>query len=350
MYRAFTRPASVKHAFFVKPAADDVTNSIAPISSDCEGPAMPSGTTATEDDRKLRRRPRRNWLRTAISLGLTVVVAAAGMLVLPATKAMAVAGLQYIDVISEANSETNRSLKVLCPGDTRGLGGALTILDSKPAKLQGIEPQSDGVVFYASEVPGGTAEAWSFAARATCAPASSLPGLEYRPNPTTCESVRGEPDKCIATASCRAGKQVIGMGGHLSGFQTSLAPEIFLTATDADNPGFVIANSETVGSFNGSYQLTATPVCVTSVPGRQIVKTGPSIIQEQPSFVTKTATCPGTTLPHAAGFSMEFVVDEDLNYVFIYQTTMQAPRDATVTAVQNVNGVEWALDASVICA
>lgn len=312
---------------------------------------MPSDTPATEDDRTLRSRPpHRGWLRAAIGLGLTAVVTAAGLLALPVTEAKAVAGLQYIDVTSEANSETNRSLKVGCPGGTHGLGGALTILDSKPAKLQGIEPKSDGVVFYASEVPGGTTQAWSFLARATCAPDASLPGLEYRPNTTTCQSVKGEPDKCIATATCPAGKQVIGMGGNLSGVQTSLAPEVFLTAIDPANPGFVIANSETLGSFNGSYQLTATPVCVTPISGRQIVETGPSIITEQPAFVTRRATCPGTTLPHAAGFGMAFLVDDALNYVFIYQTTMRSPRDVTVTAVQNVTGVEWALDASAICA
>jgi hypothetical protein len=279
-----------------------------------------------------------------------MVLTVGGLLVVPVTEAAAVAGLQYIDVTSEANSETNRSLKVGCPGGTHGLGGSLTVLNSAPAKLQGIEPKSDGVVFYASEVPGGTAQAWSFLARATCAPDASLPGLEYRPNPTSCQSAKGEPDKCIATATCPAGKQVIGMGGHLSGIPASRVTEVFLTAIAPDNPGFVLANSETVGSFDGSYQLTATPVCVTSAPGRQIVETGPSTITTQPSFVTKTARCPGTTLPHAAGFSMEFFVDEDLNYVFIHQTQMQAPREATVTGVQNVAGVEWALDASVICA
>src|SRR5690606_17186964 len=115
--------------------------------------------------------------------------------------------------VSAYNSAALKQLSIECPPFHNAIGGTASIYGTNQVRILAAVPSGSGTSgsgfgIVASEQETGTTASWRIEGTAICAPATSLPGLEYQ----NAQSDFGSPKTLDARATCSPGKQLIGVG------------------------------------------------------------------------------------------------------------------------------------------
>jgi len=227
---------------------------------------------------------------------LVVGVAVPAVVVSPAE---AVSGLVVVKAKSaDTGSESFKWALAECPAGTHVLGGGGDISGgSNGVHLSSLLPSPLGLPadsFYvtAMEDSAGYAGSWTLAAWAICG--SGVTGWEV-----VTGDVAAAPGSTFtsATATCPAGKQVIGAGGYVSGGSPYILDSID-PASDLSGVFVEAIGDETTPIDGSAWGVHAVAVCVNPVPGQRLVSatTGASAANK-----TKSVRCPRGTRVHGTG-------------------------------------------------
>ena len=205
-------------------------------------------------------------VRTLAAAGIAAVLST-GILAV-AQPASAVPGVVTPQRTTVNNSTAEKVQTVSCPAGTRAIGGSAVVGGSTKIKINTETLDSSGFTILADEPRGGLTEPWYVVVTAQCAPARSLPGLEYR----RADSAYTSSSPHTATATCSPGKKVIGVGGLIDSNGAG-QDRLVLTAIrpSTDLTGVVVTASEDEAGYSGSWRVSAVAVCVNPVGQRLVV-------------------------------------------------------------------------------
>lgn len=201
----------------------------------------------------------------------------------PATPAHAVAGLQRIMASTASNTSSPKTVSAACPPGTVVIGGGGGVIGGNGnVGLTGMEPVASQNTFKASAGSIGVTPNWSLEVVAICADAGAVNGLEYM--------VDHDPQH--PTATCSAGKKVIGVGGAVlaSSAHVALAdvhPDPNLSAVAVH----VVVDPVPVVV---TWTARAWAICATPPPGLVLQTSAPT-----PG--NASVACPEGTFAHGAG-------------------------------------------------
>ncbi len=193
---------------------------------------------------------------------LRVIAPALALTLVPVAAHAAVGGSDTTFGVSASDSSAVKSATATCPAGRRVLGtGALLQAGDQPdLMLDDIRPSADltSATVNVFEDESGTAADWTASAYALCAP--PLPGLER----VAATSALNSANKS-ATATCPAGKRVVGAGADVNSFNgqvflDDLRPNAALTSVTANG-----VEDETGNPINWS--ITAYAVCAQAPAG-----------------------------------------------------------------------------------
>lgn len=171
---------------------------------------------------------------------------------------------------------------------------------------------------------------------------AAVPGLER----VTKFSVSDSASSKSVSIQCPAGKQVIGVGADIGGdgFQGVVLDDI---SVDSLLTSVTVTGFETETGTNANWELKATAVCATPLPGLQRVQAISATDSQNTKSVT--ANCPvGKQLVGAGG-----EITGGLGQVVIDDVRPNSLlTSVTVTGFEDVNGTasSWLVDAYAICA
>lgn len=255
----------------------------------------------------------------------------------------AVPGLQRVTKFSPSDSASNKTVSVDCPAgqqligtgaDIRGAGFQRVVFDDIR-----VNSQLTRLTVTGFETEAGTTANWELKATAVCA--NPLPGLQM----VQASSASDSQNTKTVTASCPAGKQLVGTGGEITGglgqvVIDDLKPSSLLTKVTVT--GFEDAN----GTSN-SWRVDAYAICANPLPGLQLAtKTSAT----DTSGKRIAAECPGgTSLLNAAG-----EITGGLGRVGMIEMAPANPltQSSNGAAIQIDSGAapSWSLNAYAICA
>jgi hypothetical protein len=220
---------------------------------------------------------RRTWLTFGVAFGLTAAVVAAQILVAGTGPAAAATGIELVVVSGGHNSDDKRAI-ARCPVGKQVLGGGGRVLDGEGFVVlawAAPDPDLGGFQAIGREVPGGYGAAWEVVAYAICA--APIDGLQYVA--ARAQSAPGGRH-VEATASCPAGKRVVGAGGRVGptlDYGESIAGESlqWIQPFDEGDAGYVVASAtydENVANPYG-FWVWAYAVCAFPPPGYELRST-----------------------------------------------------------------------------
>jgi hypothetical protein len=227
----------------------------------------------------------------AVYAAITVLVGASVTAV--ATPAWAVPGLVAVTVTSaEVGSESFKGVAAECPAGTKIVGGGADVQGGNHSvRVAGINPapllpNPNALWATAHEDLLGYAGSWSLVAWAICAP--GLVGWEV----VLADATGPTNSLAAATATCPAGKKVIGAGGRSAGKVSVVLDSINIAAD---------LNSVTVEvmAINGATPVAhAYAICINTVPGQQLVELNS---RSRSADQTVALSCPAGTKVHGVG-------------------------------------------------
>lgn len=215
--------------------------------------------------------------------------------VLTAPAASAVPGLSFASASSALDGTDTKSVSVPCPAGTVPFGGGFFISGGtggrvSVTRLQALPPSNTFAVT-ATEVNGPDPAAWRLHGYAICG--ASPAGLTYVSFTTGTDSSSVK----TATASCPAGKKLLGVGARLEGdggqvLLDDIRPSAALTSATA------VAYEDGTG-YAGNWRLRAYGVCANPVANLslQTADTMPADSSDDAVGVN----CPGGTKVHGVG-------------------------------------------------
>jgi hypothetical protein len=244
-----------------------------------------------------------------------------GAVVSPLTEepAWAVGGLRTVVAAGARTSAQNQVVTAPCPPGYAAVGGGAVVGGSSVVKINAAVPDGHGFTVLGVEPSGGTGDVWHLIVHARCAPAASLPGLEYH---DSILPAFGSAASQAATAVCSSGRRLIGFGGLVD--SNNIGQDRLVLAAVA--PDRTLTRVTTIGlegptGFIGGWRVKAVAVCVNAVPG-QIFETV-TVGAASTSPRVAQAPCPPGTAVHAGGFDVtsgagrvavtRLLTDTDLN-------------------------------------
>lgn len=288
-------------------------------------------------------------LRRAL-VGLALVAGATVALGSAAVPASAVPNVRELSGLSAFNSTGLKSLNVVCPPFYHAVGGSAYIQGDDPGQVRiiaavpnGADTSGSAYSILASEQEAGTGGNWRIVGTAVCAPAASLPGLEYQ----NANSAFNSAATNGATATCSAGKRLIGLGAEAWYSSLSDRSQVVLTGFRPDAAGTAVTATgfEDETGFSGNWRVHATAVCVSPVPGQQPVA---QIVGYNSDPVKVAAPqCPTGTRVHSLGFDLSATAGQaHVHQLFI------GGQAGSIRAVEDANGLtgSWRLRGYAICA
>jgi hypothetical protein len=277
-------------------------------------------------------------------LGTAVLVGAAGTIAI-AVSASAVSGLVVVTATSpERGSESFKGANAVCPSGTRILGGGADITGGgHSVQLAGINPAPLGMPANsmwatANEDRSGYSGSWYIKAWAICG--KGVTGYEI------VQAGSNEPagaTSASATATCPAGKKVIGAGATSAGKPSYVLDTIDVTSDlSSVHVKTVAAESPTPGTAPAAQ---AYAICVNPVAGQQLVKASTGYTS---SDKTKSVSCPSGKKLHGTGGRISGASGQA-------HLDMLAPSGSgtsKIEAREDANGYSgtWKLDVFAICA
>lgn len=225
----------------------------------------------------------------------------AGALVAVAGPASAGVGLTVVTAVSaEHGSENFKGANAVCPAGTAILGGGADIVGGgHGVQLGGLTPAPAGMPANsmwatANEDALGYAGSWHIAAWAICG--SGVTGHEI-----VHASATGPVNSASAsvTATCPAGKKVIGAGGRSAGKPSYVLDTIGVSSgLDSVHAQTYAAESPTPGT---APLAEAYAICVNPVPGQQLVSASSGL---NSADKTLSVSCPSGKRLHGTGGGM----------------------------------------------
>jgi len=234
---------------------------------------------------------------------LLLAVPLAGVVapVVIATSASAVAGLVVVAATSpERGSESFKAANAVCPAGTKILGGGADIVGGgHSVQLGALNPAPLGLPANsmwatANEDVLGYGGSWYITAWAMCA--SGVTGHEI------VQASSAEPAGSTfasATATCPAGKKVIGAGGASAGKPSFVLDTVDITSDlNSVYVETIAAESPTAGT---APLAQAYAICIFPVRGQQLVRASSGFTSADK---TLSVSCPSGTRLHGTGGGM----------------------------------------------
>ncbi|MEV4140126.1 hypothetical protein AB0J72_49205 [Dactylosporangium sp. NPDC049742] len=287
-----------------------------------------------------------NIHRRLVTVGVGAVVAVAAVVPLgPAPASADPAGLVTVGFTTAANS-SDKTYSKACPPGTVVTGGA-GYLTANPAAqgwvgLDQLEPNADGSGFTATlrEVDGYAGN-WSLTVRAQCA--APLPGWQR----VSATSAAATTSATATTASCPAGKSVIGAGAKVNNGQGEVVLDDVIPSANLKT---VTAKAYRVpGSAHSGWTLTAYAICANTPAGLQLVSwdTGPLTSTAHQSL---NWHCDESTSPKGT-FGGGFAIDSGLGNVLPSTLNIYSSDDMSAAADEFHAGYagNWNLTLYLIC-
>jgi hypothetical protein len=274
---------------------------------------------------------------------LTCAAVFTGAMFVDGAPAWAVPGLVAVTVTSaETGSEPFKGALAVCPPRTNIVGGGADILGGgHGVHLAGINPAPLGyppnsLWATANDDVSGYAGSWSIRSWAICAPGLNswemVQVSKFEP--------LGSP-LAVATASCPAGKKVIGAGGRSEGKPSVILDSINI-ASDLSSVTVEVA------AINGAApHAYAYAMCVTPVPGQQLIHvSGPFDSADK----TLTINCPKGTSLHGVGGGLTYALGQ--SYIDELGPTGVSLSSAHLDVREDADGNpnNWMADLYAICA
>lgn len=262
-----------------------------------------------------------------------VLIATSLVLVRPA---QALPGLELVTQLTASDSTSPKSHFVTCPAGKVVIGGGAQVTGGVGnVVLNVLRPEQATNRYYAkaAEDIAGYNPNWSLKVYAVCAPSTAVPGLEYKRTNT--------PDT-EATASCTAGKKVIGTGGEVNGGSPEAVLEDVVPAANLTNvkartyadPGSVV-----------TWSTIAWAICANPVPGLTLV---------QSAFTAGTASiaCPAGLKVHGTGTEIAAGSTQHGHVVLDEVLPNAALTNVSTTAYEDKHNPPngWSVRAYAICA
>lgn len=233
-----------------------------------------------------------------IMLAGLALLAAGAATVLVGTPAQAVPGLTFQSAASVSDGTDTKSVSVACPAGTKPLGGGFFVSGGSGGRisvtrLQALSPSNTFAVT-ATEADTGSPGAWKLHGYAMCAPA--LAGISY----VSFSSPSNSTASRFATATCPAGKKVVGTGARLLGdagqvLLDDVQPSAGLTSVTAS------AYEDGTG-YAGNWSLYAYATCANPL-ANQTLQTADTMPANSLDDAVGVA-CPGGTKAHGLGGSI----------------------------------------------
>ncbi len=276
--------------------------------------------------------------RWSAVFGATVAVLGAQVLVQlggAAPASAAVPGYQIVSATSVLDSATYKSVTANCPAGKRVIGTGFHLLGAQgDIVLDDLIPTATGVTVGAGEDQDGTAATWKVTALAVCATAPA--GIEI----VTVTSAFGVGTGKNATATCPAGKRLIGTGAALAnGFGQISVGNLTLSNTAAFAYGI-----DDQDGYSAGWSITAYAVCANALAGLEIRTAASAYDSSAQKLVS--ANCPAGKKALGQGWGMGGDGQAHLNYFGIGENG--------VTHISNEDDdgytPSWGLNAAVICA
>ena len=236
-------------------------------------------------------------VRALAAAGIAAVLG--GGILGTAQPAGAVTGLVTPQLTTVNNSTAEKVQTVFCPAGTRAIGGSAVVGGSTKVRINTETLDPSGFTVLAREPRGGVSEPWYVVVTAQCAPAGSLPGLEYR----RADSAYTSTLTHSVTAVCSPDKKVIGVGGLIDSNGAGQDRLVLTTIRPGtDLAGVVVAGSEDEAGYSGNWRVSAVAVCANPVGQRLVV--GASTLDSTASR-QGLAVCPPGTRIHSGGFDLD---------------------------------------------
>jgi hypothetical protein len=220
-----------------------------------------------------------------------IVVAAAALAVLAAAAVAALPGLERVTNVSALNSNSSKGGGPNCPGNKKLLGAGGRIDQTTNGKLALDEitplPNLTGVSVIGVETGGGTGLDWSVRGYAMCETNTIDHRLELKKADTAINSTNAKS----ATATCSAGKKVVGAGGQINTPDTGKVVLDEITPLPAQTSVTVVGTEVGAGTPNNWY-ATAYAICgqADKIPGLTLVSASSPTDSSSPKSVV--AYCP----------------------------------------------------------
>ena len=218
-----------------------------------------------------------------------------------------------------------------------GAGGRFTGNSTGQVSFRNIRPSADltSVSVQGLEDENGTVSVWDAHALAICA--SPIPGLER----LAVTSASTSANKSV-TATCPAGKALLGVGGEIAGGAGQVALREMIPG---GGNGATATGAEDENGFAGSWSVTAYAICANPVAGleRMVSVSGPSSVDKE---ITATCSAGKQVLSIGGGVSGGAgMLIEDMR-------PNSALTNATVVGVEDEDGTNffWSVQAYAICA
>lgn len=243
-----------------------------------------------------------NTSRLPVLVASGVLAASAVALTAPAH---AVPGMTTRQVISAHDSTAEKVVRVVCPAGTSAIGGSAVVGGTTAVSANAEVPDATGYTVLAREQRGGTSASWSVVVTAQCAPASSLPGLEYRRTTTTFDSAARHG----VSATCSPGRKLVGLGGLIDSNGPGQDKLVLAAVRPLDDlSGVVVTGIEDEGGYAGGWRSTAVAVCAAPVPGLNLASGTTGV--DSTGFKRAVAVCAPGTRVHAGGFDIGSAVGQ----------------------------------------
>lgn len=281
-------------------------------------------------------------MKRIVMAGLALLAAGAAN-VLIGTPAEAVPGLSFQTAHSVSDGTDTKSVSVPCPAGTKPLGGGFFVSGGSGGRisvtrLQALSPSNTFAVT-ATEADIGTPGSWQLYGYAMCAPAPA--GLTYVSFSTASDSSSSK----FATATCPAGKKVVGTGARLIGdagqvMIDDVQPSASLTSVN-------VSAYEDATGYAGNWSLWAYATCANPL-ANQTLQSADTLPANSTDDAVGVA-CPGGTKAHGLGGSMTGALGQAL-YGGLYPAA-DLSSTVAVTIEQNGGfGGNWYTRVYAICA
>ena len=278
---------------------------------------------------------------------LLAAIAAAGVVVpvTIATSASAVSGLVVVTATSpERGSESFKGANAVCPAGTLILGGGADIVGGgHGVQLGGLNPAPSGMPANsmwatANEDGPGHGGSWYITAWAICA--SGVTGHEI-----VQASSAEPPDSTFAsaTATCPAGKKVIGAGGISAGKPSYVLDTVDITSDlNSVYVETIAAESPTPGT---APLAQAYAICIVPVRGQQLVRATSGLTSADKSL---SVSCPSGKRLHGTGGGMTGAIGQ----AHLDMLAPNGSRSSRIEAREDATGYSgtWRVDVYGVCA
>lgn len=276
------------------------------------------------------------------------LVAALGLQVVGAVPAAAIPGLQNVTASSAVNSNVYKPVTATCPAGkvVIGGGGQLTFATGQVSiTYLAPTPSGNGYEARAYEDFDGYAGAWGLTVTAICA--NIPPGYEIK----TATSPSGSPPTASATASCSAGRLVLGTGGAVFPGRGWMVLTSILPTPTTGTDRVVVGAAEIQGGYGSAWDVSAWAICANPVGGHVLTSTPSASNSLSPK--TQQNDCPTGRPVHGVGFVFGGAGVGEVFLNAAYPTPAVPVGTAVpVTASEDQSGVlgSWDVRSYAICA